>query len=452
MEAAPFQRAVQEEVNKGTCFGMPFIVNISRIFSDKNFFGGSSFMLFSRGITVLAFFSSSLLAQGPDTDEFGPLQGKKPEREWAVSGRLRKDHARPPAHIQNDATAVYAFGLTPAKTLHAYGFDAVAGSLQGAGQTIAIIGAYDNPAIEADLGVFSARFALPACTTANGCFVKLYAAGVKPATDAGWALEAALDVEWVHAIAPRAKILLVEAASSRLGDLMSAVDRAVQRGASVVSMSWGASEFSMERYFDSHFNVRNVTFVAASGDSGTGAEYPASAENVVAVGGTKLNLTDALGAYGTETAWRGSGGGVSAFEPKPSFQAGFQSKTKRGVPDVAYDADPSTGFAVYDSVTIQNQSGWFQVGGTSAGAPQWAALFGIVNSMRAAAGKAPVSLTSYDLYKTAALDYAASFHDITAGSNGICGPNCTANPNYDFVTGLGSPQANHLIPALVAIP
>ena len=217
-------------------------------------------------------------------------------------------------------------------------------------------------------------------------------------------------------------------------------------------MSWGASEFSMEKYFDSHFNVRNVTFVAASGDSGTGAEYPASAENVVAVGGTKLNLTDALGAYGTETAWRGSGGGVSAFEPKPSFQAGFQSKTKRGVPDVAYDADPSTGFAVYDSVTIQNQSGWFQVGGTSAGAPQWAALFGIVNSMRAAAGKAPVSLTSYDLYKTAALDYAASFHDITAGSNGICGPNCTANPNYDFVTGLGSPQANHLIPALVAIP
>ena len=225
-------------------------------------------MLFSRGILLLALLSQCLLAQGPDTDEFGPVQGQKPDREWAVSGRPRKDHARPPAHIQNDATSIYAFGLTPAKTLHAYGFDVVAGSLQGAGQTIAIVGAYDHPAIEADLGIFSTRFALPACTTANGCFLKVYAAGVKPATDPGWALEAALDVEWVHAIAPGAKILLVEAASSRLSDLLSAVDRAVQHGASVVSMSWGSNEFSMEKYFDSHFNVGNVTFVAASGDSG----------------------------------------------------------------------------------------------------------------------------------------------------------------------------------------
>ena len=122
------------------------------------------------------------------------------------------------------------------------------------------------------------------------------------------------------------------------------------------------------------------------------------------------------------------------------------------MPDVAYDADPSTGFAVYDSVTLQNQSGWFQVGGTSAGAPQWAALFGIANSMRAAVGKPPVSLINFDLYKTAAGDYAASFHDVTAGSNGTCGLNCSANANYDFVTGLGSPRANHLIPVLTAIP
>ena len=412
----------------------------------------NSRMIFGRGVLLLAFLSQCLLAQGPDTDEFGPLPGKKPDREWTVSERLRKGHARPPAHIHNDATSVYAFGLTPAKASHAYGFDAVTGSLQGAGQTIALVGAYDHPAIEADLGVFSARFGLPACTTANGCFQKVYASGVKPVTDAGWALEAALDVEWAHAIAPKAKILLVESSSSRFSDLLLAVDLAVQRGASVVSMSWGSSEFSFERYFDSHFNVRNVTFVAASGDNGTGAEYPVSAANVVAVGGTKLNLTDALGSYGSETAWKGSGGGVSVYEPKPSFQAGFQSKTKRGVPDVAYDADPSTGFAVYDSESLQNQSGWFQVGGTSAGAPQWAALFAIANSMRAAVRKAPVSLIDFDLYKTAAGDYAASFHDVTAGTNGICGLNCTANPIYDFVTGLGSPRANHLIPVLVAIP
>src|SRR3954471_21140653 len=144
--------------------------------------------MFSVRFLFLAGLAPLLIAQGLDTDDFGLLSGKKPDRDWAVAGRLRRDHARPPAHIHNDATAVYTFGATPAVISHGYGFDAVAGTLQGAGQTIAIIGAYDHPAIEADLGVFSTRFGLPACTTVNGCFQKVYASGVKPPTDAGWAL------------------------------------------------------------------------------------------------------------------------------------------------------------------------------------------------------------------------------------------------------------------------
>jgi len=148
-------------------------------------------------------------------------------------------------------------GLTPALTRHAYGFDAIASP--GDGMAVAIVDAYDAPKIESDLGVFSNAFSLPACTSSNGCFTKVYAHGSRPRTDSGWSLEISLDVEWVLAIAPKAKIVLVEAASASFSDLMAAVDVAVKRGASVVSMSFGGNEFSSETGFDSHFNVPGVT-------------------------------------------------------------------------------------------------------------------------------------------------------------------------------------------------
>ena len=361
--------------------------------------------------------------------------------------------ARPPFHLKGNATSGPT-GFAPAQVRHAYGFDQIANL--GAGQTIAIVDAYDDPNIESDLGVFSAQFGLPACTTANGCFQKIYASR-KPRANAGWSLEISLDVEWSHAIAPQAKIILVEAASASLSDLMHAVDVAVANGASVVSMSFGGNDSSSELNSDFHFNVSHVTFVASSGDSGTGAEYPAASPYVVAVGGTTLQVNDSAGTYGGETAWSGSGGGLSSYESEPGYQSGYpipnDPNGKRGLPDVSYNADPNTGVSVYDTVTYQGQAGWFQVGGTSAGAPQWSALFAIVNAMRVAGGKQPLSNTNIEVYAVAqALVYGTNFHDITAGTNGNCGTLCNAGTGYDYVTGLGSPQAAKVIPALVNQP
>lgn len=365
--------------------------------------------------------------------------------------RAPAGYARPPFHIKPSVTNTAPTGLTPARIRRAYGFDQILNG--GEGQTIAIVDAYDHPNIESDLGVFSTTFGLPACTTANGCFQKIYPSGPKPRTDAGWALEIALDVQWAHAIAPNARILLVEARSSSFTDLLKAVDLAVRNGASVVSMSFGGNEFSGETNYDSHFNVGGVTFVASSGDSGNGVEYPAASQYVIGVGGTTLNL-DASGNYIGETAWSGSGGGLSVYEPELTAQITWPLPVagKRGIPDVAYDGDPNTGFPVYDSVTYQGRSGWFQVGGTSAGAPQWAGLFAIVNSMRAAAARAPLTAAYNGIYNAAKSAYSTNLHDVTTGTNGNCGSVCSAAGGYDYVTGLGSPQANSLIPALVNLP
>ncbi|MCU9954268.1 S53 family peptidase [Burkholderia sp. BKH01] len=370
---------------------------------------------------------------------------------YVEGNRAPKGYARPPFHTKPRASTASISGLTPALTRHAYGFDTIAN--QGDGMVVAIVDAYDDPKIEADLGVFSNAFSLPACTSSNGCFTKVYARGTRPKTDSGWALEMSLDVEWVHAIAPKAKIMLVEAASASFSDLLAAVDVAVKHGASVVSMSFGGSEFGSETGFDSHFNVAGVTFVASSGDSGTGTEYPAASPYVVAVGGTTLSI-DTYGNYVGEAAWSGSGGGVSSVEAEPAGQAAWPVPVagKRGVPDVSYDANPSSGFAVYDSVTYQGQAGWFQVGGTSAGAPQWSALVAIANSLRAAAGKSRLSGTYDSLYTVGKTAYGSDYHDVTTGSNGSCGSVCSAAGGYDYVTGLGSPQAPALVQALVAQP
>ncbi|MGC1943195.1 MAG: S53 family peptidase, partial [Candidatus Acidiferrales bacterium] len=290
-------------------------------------------------------------------------------------------------------------GFTPAQIRHAYGFDQI--SNQGAGQIIGIVDAYDHPNAESDLGVFNSRFGLPACTTANGCFRKIYSGSKRPAANANWALEISLDLEWAHAIAPKASILLVESTTNSLGDLLTGVDVAVRNGASVVSMSWTVSEFSSESKQDNHFVSSGVTFLAASGDAGTGSAYPASSPDVVGVGGTALTL-DPNGNYLSEVAWSGSGGGFSSYEREPLYQSLYgipnDSRGYRGAPDVSYNANPATGFAVYDSVSLGGATGWFRVGGTSAGSPQWAALLAIANSMRVANRKARLSSTNTPLY------------------------------------------------------
>jgi subtilase family serine protease len=341
--------------------------------------------------------------------------------------------------------------FNPAQIRHAYGFDLVTN--QGVGQTIGIVDAYDDPNAEADLGVFNTQFGLPACTSANGCFRKVYSSGKAPASNANWAMEVALDVEWAHAIAPKATIVLVETPSNSLTDLVNGAVVAVRNGASVVSMSWTASEWSSESSMDKNFVSNGVTYLAASGDAGTGVAYPAVSPDVIGVGGTSLTVNGS-GAYQSETAWSGSGGGLSMYEREPSFQSQFgianDPRGYRGSPDVSYNGNPGTGYAVYDSVGVGGYAGWFQVGGTSAGTPQWAGLIAISNSLRAAARKSNLSSTDATLYTLGKTAINSDFHAVTSGTNGTCGTLCTAGTGYDYVTGLGTPQASAIIAALVA--
>src|SRR6266851_1688952 len=189
-----------------------------------------------------------------------------------------------------DLASTTPTGLSPAQIIGAYGFSAL--STAGAGQTIGIVDAYDDPTAESDLGVFSSQYGLPVCTTANGCFSKVNQTGGTryPRSNAGWALEISLDVQWAHAIAPGAKILLVEATSNSFANLLAAEDYA-KANAQYVSNSWGASEFSGETAYDSHFVQTGVSFFVSSGDAGLPAEYPSSSPNVISVGGTTLHFS-----------------------------------------------------------------------------------------------------------------------------------------------------------------
>src|SRR5271157_475356 len=325
-------------------------------------------------------------------------------------------------------------GYTPQQIQKAYGLDqitfsggTVAGN--GAGQTIAIVSAYNDPNISSDLAAFDTQYGLsapPSFTVDN----------LATTTDPGWALETSLDVEWAHAVAPGAAIVLVEAPSTSLSDMFNAVSYASnQPGVSVVSMSWGTTEFWGESSYDSIFTTpaghTGVTFVAASGDSGAwyGPMYPSVSPNVLAVGGTTLTLA-AGSTYGSETGWSGSTGGFSGFdsnwwtyERAPSYQTATLQAVGlnygvRAVPDVSFNADPNTGVAVYDSVPYSGQSGWFPVpvGGTSAAAPAWAGLIAIANQGLSLVGKGTLSGTQAitDLYALP----SSFFHDITTGFNG----------------------------------
>jgi len=346
------------------------------------------------------------------------------------------------------------YGLSPQQMKIAYGLNNV--KARGKGQTIAIIGAFDDPSIEADLGVFDTTFNLPQCTTANGCFRKIYADGTRPPKDTtGWSGEMALDVEWAHAMAPMAKILLVEGKSDFQPDIYLGIKTAIANGANIVSMSWGSTEGSWVKALnlDDYFNVPNVTFVASSGDGGHEVSYPAASPYVLSVGGTSLTV-DASGNRLSETAWAGSGGGVSTVESETPQQKAYpipkDPQQMRGVPDVsyfaaAYSGGAPTGVAVYNTTVRQGETpGWQMVGGTSAGAPQWAGWIARANSV--AQKNIPVASI---IYKIAKGGTNLPFYDITTGQNGSCGYYCQAQLGYDYVTGLGSPHAKDIIDRLV---
>jgi len=344
-----------------------------------------------------------------------------------------------------------AGGYTPAQIQQGYQFNSivfngVAGT--GSGETIAIVDAYDDPNIQADLNTFDTQFGLLATTVTR---VNETGGTSYPASDptGGWELEESLDVEWAHAMAPGASIMLVEASSANDNDLLAAVKYAASH-ANVVSMSWGGSEFLGETGYDSsYFDQAGVAFVASSGDAGAPASWPAASPNVLSVGGTALTL-GAGNIWSSEVGWSGSGGGPSAYESQPSYQKGVvtQTSSSRATPDVAYDASPSTGVAVYDSVPYEGETfGWVEVGGTSEGAPQWSALLAIADQGRALSGQPALDSTSPQEVMNILYKNPADFHDITSGTS-TGNPHYSAGPGYDYVTGLGSPMANLVVGSL----
>jgi hypothetical protein len=346
--------------------------------------------------------------------------------------------------------------IDPAQMDAAYGVNAISfnGAVgNGAGQTIAIVDAYNDPNIISDASSFDSQFGLQQFNVSGGPTLKVLnqTGGTSlPANSSpgGWDLEESLDVEWAHSIAPQANIILFEANSASFADLGTAVATAANStGVSVVSMSWGGGEFSSETGLDSTFLTpsghQGVTFLASTGDSGTPAGYPSLSPNVVAVGGTTLDINSS-GSYIAEGAWSGTGGGISQFEALPGYQDALNgvngaSKTNRNVPDVAADADPNSGVYVLDNY----DGGWWQVGGTSLATPMWGGLIAIANQGRALAGQSTLNGLTQTLPMLYGLP-SSDFHDITSGSNGTY----SAGPGYDLVTGLGTPIANLLVPAL----
>jgi subtilase family serine protease len=314
-----------------------------------------------------------------------------------------------------------ASGLGPADLRSAYAVPS-----GGAGVTVAIIDAFDDPKAESDLATYRSHYGLPACTTANGCFKKVNQnglAGPLPKADTGWASEISLDADMVSAVCPACKILLVEANSASLTDLGTAVSTAVRMGAKVVSNSYGGSEGWYIATAEQFFNHPGVAITVSTGDNGYGVEYPASSKYVIAVGGTSLVRSGSARGW-TEHAWTGTGSGCSTYVAKPSYQKDTGC-ARRTVADVSAVADPNTGVAVYDTY---GASGWAIFGGTSASAP-------IVAAILAAAGKASVSN---------AWPYAnaGAWFDVMTGSNGNCGGSylCTAKVGFDGPTGLGTPN------------
>ncbi|MFK0194031.1 S8 family serine peptidase [Kitasatospora sp. NPDC090308] len=323
-------------------------------------------------------------------------------------------------------------GYGPAELRAAYGLPADGGE----GATIAVVDAYDDPRAEADLGTYRERYGLPACTSGSGCFRKTDQRGGNrlPRGDTAWAGETALDLAMVSAVAPRARIVLVEADSAAVSDLGTAVNTAVALGARYVSISWGTTENANAAAYDSrYFDHPGVVIAAASGDGGYGVNFPASSPHVVAVGGTTLRPDGTAPRGWSESAWstgpdEGAASGCSGRLPKPDWQTD-PGCDRRTVADVSAVADPATGVAVYQSY---GGNGWYTYGGTSAAAPIIAATYALAG--RPSAGSRPASFP----YR-----HPDALHDVTSGATAdSCDPAylCTAGPGYDGPTGLGSPD------------
>ncbi|WP_329553863.1 S53 family peptidase [Streptomyces sp. NBC_00696] len=328
-------------------------------------------------------------------------------------------------------------GYSPTNIQAAYGLTSAAAS-NGAGETIAIVDAYNDPNAESDLATYRSYYGLSACTTANGCFKKVSQTGSTtslPTSDAGWSEEISLDLDMASAVCPKCNILLVEATSATMANLGTAVNRAVTLGAKFVSNSYGGSESSSDTSYDSsYFNHPGVAVTVSAGDEAYGAEYPAASKYVTSVGGTKLSTSSTTRGW-TETVWKtssteGTGSGCSAYDAKPTWQTDTGC-TKRMISDVSAVADPATGVSVYDSYGVT--AGWYTFGGTSVSSP-------IIASVYALAGTP--STSSYPASFPYAKAGTSALNDVTSGNNGTCSTSyfCTATTGYDGPTGWGTPE------------
>jgi subtilase family serine protease len=338
--------------------------------------------------------------------------------------------------------AVESAGYSACNIQKAYKLTKLSAS-NGATETVAVVDAYDDPNAEADLGVYRSANNLPPCTSENGCFEKVNQEGVTgapPGGDMGWGGEMSLDLDMVSAVCPNCHIILVEANSSGLGDLLSSVAEAVTLGANVVSDSWGTGEFDGETGWDGDLDYPGVPITFSSGDGAYqgGVQYPSASPYVTSVGGTMLTPTT-TGRKWTETAWvskpakgdlpsQGSGSGCSAWEAKPAWQtdAGCSMRMTADVSAVAADV------LSYDTYQTGG-GGWYDTFVTSVSSP-------IVASVYALAGN------SSSVTDPVSIAYAnpSMFYDITSGSEGKCTPKylCKAEVGYDGPTGIGSPDGD----------
>ncbi|HXS49269.1 MAG TPA: S53 family peptidase [Sphingomicrobium sp.] len=323
--------------------------------------------------------------------------------------------------INPSATAAPS-GYGPADLRSAYNITS-----SGTTTTVAIVDAYGYPNAESDLATYRSKFGIPACTTANGCFKKVDQNGgtAYPRTNTGWDQEQALDLDMVSAMCPNCHILLVEASTSSLSNLGTAVNTAANTaGVTVISNSYGGSE-SGTTSFAGAYNHPGKAITVSTGDSGYGVQFPASAPTVIAVGGTHL-VRSSGGRGWTETAWSGGGSGCSTVYAKPGFQTDPLC-TKRMEADVSAVADPNTGVAVFGPAQ-SGKSTWLVFGGTSVAAPLIGGIYGVT-------GNTPTGAATIYANKS-------QLNDVTSGTNGSCGGTyfCTAGVGYDGPTGNGTPN------------
>jgi hypothetical protein len=324
-------------------------------------------------------------------------------------------------------------GYGPAQLRSAYNLT-LASAAAGKGETVAVVDAFNDPDAASDLAVYRRHYHLPACGA--GCFRKVNQEGKasplpKRAGSSGWATEESLDIDMVSAICPNCHILLVEARSSADANLGKAAATAVALGATFVSNSYSSPQSAKGRAAAAYYDHPGTVVTAAAGDSGYGVGYPAASPYVTSVGGTSLVRKKSARRGWVEKVWRNgsgaTGSGCSRYEPKPAWQTrtGCAHRTDN---DVAADADPSTGAAVYDHY---DQRGWLEAGGTSEAAPIIAATYALAGAP--GPGTNPAQFPYL---------HTGRLYDITTGRDGSCGGSylCTAKVGYDGPTGWGTPD------------